>query len=111
MTLLQQNRVIEPQRDLPVRGRYDVLVAGGGLGGVASALAAARCGARTLLVERNGFVGGVATAGMCCSIFNCYYTGRGVLGTTGIAVEVADALAEAAPAGKGADQASASSEG
>jgi hypothetical protein len=100
MAVLQQNRVIEPQRDLPIRGHYDVLIAGGGLGGIASALAAARCGARTLLVERNGFVGGVATAGMCCSIFNCYFTGRGAPGTTGIALEIADALAEATGYGR-----------
>ena len=88
---------IEPSRDVPVRGRYDVIVAGGGLGGVAAAAAAARAGAKTLLIERNGFLGGVATAGMCCSIFNCYYTGGEDrrLGTSGIAVEVADALAAA----------------
>jgi hypothetical protein len=78
----------------------DVLVAGGGLGGVAAALASARAGARTLLVERNAFVGGVATAGMCCSIFNCFYTRRGQLGSTGIAVEIADALAEATGYGR-----------
>ena len=80
MAVLQGDRVIETQRTLPIRGRYDVLVAGGGLGGVAAAIAAARCGARTLLVERNGFVGGVATAGMCCSIFNCYYSTFAVVG-------------------------------
>jgi hypothetical protein len=75
---------------------YDVIVCGGGLGGTAAAVAAARAGARTLLIERNSFLGGVATAGMCCSIFNCYYTGGPDrhLGTTGIAVEVADTLAE-----------------
>jgi hypothetical protein len=58
-------------------------------------MAAARAGARALLVERNSFVGGVATAGMCCSIFNCYYTSTKKLGSTGIAVEVADRIAEA----------------
>ena len=56
------------------------------LGGVSAAMAAARAGAKTLLIERNGFLGGVATAGMCCSIFNCYYTADHRLGTTGIAV-------------------------
>ena len=66
--------VQEPTRHTPVRAEVDVLVAGGGLGGVSAAIAAARAGARTLLVERNGFLGGVATAGMCCSIFNCFYT-------------------------------------
>jgi len=87
----------ESARDIPVREVVDVLVAGGGLGGVSAAVAAARAGARTLLIERNSFVGGVATAGMCCSIFNCYYTGGSErrLGTTGVAVEIADALAAA----------------
>ncbi len=94
--------VHEPARDTPVHGEWDVVVAGGGLGGIAAALAAARAGASTLLVERNTFLGGVATAGMCCSIFNAYYTGASPrrLGTTGIAVEVADALAAATGYGR-----------
>lgn len=41
---------------------YDVIVAGGGAGGVGAALGAARCGARVLLVEKYGFLGGAATA-------------------------------------------------
>jgi hypothetical protein len=89
--------VQEPARELAVRGEYDVIVCGGGLGGVAAAIAAARSGAKTLLIERNTILGGVATSGMCCSIFNCYYTGESrKLGTTGIALEVADALAASA---------------
>lgn len=89
--------ITEKAREIPVRGEYDVIVCGGGLGGVAAAMAAARAGAKTLLIERNSFLGGVATAGMCCSIFNCYYTGGKDrrLGSTGICVEVADALAAA----------------
>jgi hypothetical protein len=43
---------------------FDVLVVGGGNAGCAAAIAAARHGARTLLVERYGFLGGTATASM-----------------------------------------------
>lgn len=83
-----------------LRDRVDVLVCGGGLGGVSAAMAAARTGADTLLVERNGFLGGVATAGMCCSIFSCYFTADRRMAITGNAVEVADALAEATGHGR-----------
>ncbi len=43
---------------------YDVLVVGGGTGGTGAAVAAARAGARVLLVERYGFLGGSMTAGL-----------------------------------------------
>ena len=88
--------ITENAREIPVRSEYDVIVCGGGLGGTAAAVAAARAGVKTLLIERNSFLGGAATAGMCCSIFNCYYTGgkERRLGSTGICVEVADTLAE-----------------
>ena len=56
----------ETGREIPVTGQHDVVVVGGGLGGIAAAMASARAGARTLLPQRNNFVGGVATAGMCC---------------------------------------------
>lgn len=50
-----------PSRRVPVVRDVDVLVCGGGVAGVAAAVAAARTGARTMLVERAGFLGGTAT--------------------------------------------------
>ncbi len=88
-------------KSVPVKHRADVLVVGGGLGGVAAALASARAGARTVLMERNGFVGGVATAGMCCSVFNCMATGSRRFRMFGIPYEITDALAVRAGGGSG----------
>jgi glycine/D-amino acid oxidase-like deaminating enzyme len=54
--------LIEPERRTPVHGEYDVVVLGGGPAGIAAAVAAARAGRSTLLVERYGFLGGMGTA-------------------------------------------------
>jgi hypothetical protein len=55
-------KLTEPARQTPVRGEYDVVVLGGGPAGIAAAVAAARSGRKTLLVERYGFLGGMGTA-------------------------------------------------
>jgi len=70
--------VREPARELPVWGEADVVVCGGGPSGFMAAVSAARAGARTLLVERYGFLGGTATAG-CMVDFGSIHNGREVL--------------------------------
>src|SRR5688572_19313272 len=57
-----QRTLTEPSRTTPVYGEYDVVVLGGGPAGMAAAVAAARSGRTTLLVERYGFLGGMGTA-------------------------------------------------
>jgi hypothetical protein len=52
------------QRALTVAPSCDVVVVGGGPSGIAAAIAAARNGARTMLIERYGFLGGNLTAGL-----------------------------------------------
>lgn len=56
--------MILPQKDAPIYGEYDVAVAGGGIAGVAAALSAARSGVKTLLIETQYMLGGLATAGL-----------------------------------------------
>ncbi|WGF86677.1 FAD-dependent oxidoreductase [Marinivivus vitaminiproducens] len=55
-------RLFEPARTVPLFGRYEVVVLGGGPAGIAAAAAAASAGCSTCLVERYGFLGGMGTA-------------------------------------------------
>jgi len=58
----------EPAREIPVVRRVDVIVIGGGPAGLAAAIASARVGARTVLIERFGYLGGTATASLMACI-------------------------------------------
>ena len=68
----------------------DVLVVGGGNAGCAAALAAARAGARTMLVERYGFLGGTATAAMVGPWMTFHSGPERIVG--GIAQEIVERL-------------------
>jgi len=70
-------RIVEPSRDVPVARETDVLVVGGGIAGVMAALAAGRCGARTLLAERFGSLGGTGTSAMMNLFYVPYPAARG----------------------------------
>jgi len=87
----------EPSKDLNVVAETDVVVAGGGPGGIMAALASARTGAKTLLIERYGFLGGMATAGLMTSFngFRNEHPPDHVQTVRGIAQELVDRLREA----------------
>lgn len=61
-TTMTPTTVMEPSRQTPVWGSYDVAVLGGGPAGIAAATAAAKTGQSTLLIEGYGFLGGMGTA-------------------------------------------------
>lgn len=60
----REGRLIEPEKELNIIGEYDVLVVGGGMAGTGAAIATARAGFKTLLVERETALGGLATIGL-----------------------------------------------
>lgn len=83
--------VTEPARTTPVIADVDVLVVGGGAAGVSAAVAAAREGARTMLVERYGSLGGLATGGLIVLLLTLDDgLGRQVIG--GLCQEITDRL-------------------
>jgi len=77
-----------------ISGEMDVIVAGGGVSGIAAAIGAARAGARTLLIERMGFLGGVASAALMTSMTNFIFTGDGRQVVKGVCEEVLENLVE-----------------
>jgi hypothetical protein len=65
-----KNTIQEPAREIPVLGEFDVVVCGGGPAGCAAAIAAARHGAKTLLVEKAGYLGGATVSQLVCVILS-----------------------------------------
>ncbi|NLB68770.1 MAG: FAD-dependent oxidoreductase [Lentisphaerae bacterium] len=76
-----------PERNIPVWGEYDVIVCGGGIAGVAAALAAARSGVKTCLIEKYAGLGGLATLGLIV-VYLPLCDGRGRQVSFGIAEEL-----------------------
>ncbi len=83
-----ERHIEEPARRVPVVAEADVVVIGGGPGGVPAAVAAARQGLSVLVVEHYGFLGGLASAGMIGPLFgyNSAWTDELILG--GIPLEI-----------------------
>ena len=92
----EKGHYLEPPKNLPIR-QFDVVVAGAGTGGVVAALAAARNGAKTILIERKGYTGGTVTEGGTAlhSFYNLWKAFPGVKKTQvvrGIPQEIIDRL-------------------
>ena len=82
------DRIIrEPEKELIITAECDVLVCGGGIAGIAAALAAARRGAKTMLLEREYMLGGLATLGLV-TIYLPLCDGKGHQVSFGIAEEL-----------------------
>jgi glycine/D-amino acid oxidase-like deaminating enzyme len=95
---MQPSFIREPARRTPVSGRFDVVVVGGGIAGVAAAVAAARTGASVGLVEKSCVLGGLATLGIVTVYLPlCDGAGRKVVGGLGeelLKLSAADGSAE-----------------
>jgi len=88
MTHASPETILLPAEEVPVAKHLQVVVVGGGPSGLSAAVSAARNGADVLLIERNGFLGGVGTAGLCST-----FMGSDPLITRGFALEIIDRLA------------------
>ena len=73
-------RSIEISKQVPIVGNYDVVVCGGGPAGFIAAIAAARSGAKTAVVEQYGFLGGMATMGLVTPLSVFTYNNEKVIG-------------------------------
>ncbi len=71
--------------------QFDVAVLGGGPAGITAAISAARSGAKTILVERYGFLGGMSTAAMVYP-WMTFHSAAGDHVIKGIAQEIVDRL-------------------
>ena len=98
------NHLLIKEQEIPIRYKSELVVIGGGPSGVAAAVSASSLGVKTIIVERNGFLGGQATGGLviylpnvkdgkkvlvkgfCKKVINdleklesCYYTGNNIV--------------------------------
>ncbi|WP_239628399.1 FAD-dependent oxidoreductase [Paenibacillus sp. H1-7] len=90
------NTMTVPSQQLPVSYTPDVVVVGGGPTGIAAAMAAARNGADTLLIEQRGYLGGMGTAALVPAF--CPYTDGEKPVIRGIGLDLLERMKQAAGA-------------
>ncbi len=61
-------KYLEPAKEINIAGEYDVIIVGGGPAGLSAAIASGRNKAKTLLIERFGYLGGTATASLMINL-------------------------------------------
>ena len=77
---------IQKTYSIPLAGKYDIIVAGGGVAGVAAAVSAARENKKILIIEKQTILGGLATSGLI-TYFVPMCNGRGIQIIKGMAEE------------------------
>lgn len=85
--------MISDNREIVSKGKYDVIVVGGGIAGVSAAISAARNGMKTLLIEKSLNLGGLATSGLI-SWYEPLCDGKGNKILGGIAQELIELSAK-----------------
>jgi len=91
---LENGKLYQERAEIPVFWSGDVIVAGGGPAGIGSALSSARNGCSTIIIEKHGYVGGMAAFGEGMPLGGAY---PGYKKIGGIAEEILDSLRHAGP--------------
>ncbi|WP_136605664.1 FAD-dependent oxidoreductase [Paenibacillus dokdonensis] len=90
---MEYGHITLPSASIPVSREVDVLVIGGGASGVAAALAAAKGGAKTMLVEQRGFLGGMGTVALVPAF--CPFTDKRKPIIRGLGLELMERMKQA----------------
>lgn len=85
--MISNKKTIVETREIEIKQEYDVIIAGGGIAGIAAALSAKRTGVNVLIVEKSAILGGLSTLGLV-NWYEPLCDGVGNVMTTGIAEEL-----------------------
>ncbi|WP_152404219.1 FAD-dependent oxidoreductase [Paenibacillus cellulositrophicus] len=94
---MEYGHITLPTTNIPVSREVDVLVIGGGASGIAAAIAAARGGAITMLVEQRGFLGGMGTVALVPAF--CPFTDKRKPIIRGLGLELMERMKHACDVG------------